>query len=328
MYLFYFDCGTSTTRGYLVQDGKVKSSVKRNIGSKDVSISNDNSILISAMREIYEAVLTEEKLRDCDINSIYASGMVTSPYGLVEVKHAAVPMDSRKMKENIYTYHEKIAFNRNIYLIPGLKTTNNNVTIENIDQINNVRGEEIEVLGIINHIPQNWKSSRYVIILPGSHTHSILMEGDTLLDIFSTFSGELFHAVTKSTILSDSTKAEDHFPDSMSVKMGCSNLKKYGLARSIYIVHAMKVFDVGSNQKRNDCLNAVINASAVQSLSLNIDSKWKGVKNIAVYGDERMLAIYLEAINHFIPELADKVQAIDRNRFNCAAEGLMSIISA
>lgn len=329
MYRFYFDCGTSKTRGYLLRDGDVIGLKSADVGSKDVSIRNDNSILIGSMREIYTEVLGKLQLIDSDVSEIYASGMVTSPFGLVEVSHIVTPVDKRTMKNNIHEYRETKLFNRSIKLIPGVKTAGGAVTVQNIDKVNNVRGEEIEIFGICNHLPQDMKSSRYVIILPGSHTHSVLMEGGTLKDIYSTFSGELFHAVKTSTILSNSTAVQDERPlDMEAVEKGCSNLHKYGLPRAMYQAHAMKVFGVGDNNIRNDYLNAVINGSVVQSLSLNIESMWKDVSGIVVYAGERMAAIYSEAVRLFMPELAGKTTCLNREQINCAVEGLLAIINS
>lgn len=331
MYIVYFDCGTSKTRGYLIEDKKVIGIYKKDIGSKDVSIHNDNTILINGMKNIYDALLISSGLNDSDVSNIYASGMITSPYGLVEIPHAVTPIDKCKMKEYIHVYYESTSFNRNMNLIPGLKTTEAAGSFENIENINNVRGEEIEVMGICSHIPEKWKSSKYIVIIPGSHTHSLMLKGETVLDIYSTFSGELFHAVTSSTILSGSTAADaksDEKVDMSAVTMGCSYLKKYGLARAMYIVHAMKIFDVGDNKIRRDCLNAVINGSVAEALAKNMKNKWKDIKYIAVYGDENILVTYKESIKQLFSYTGVEVLAIDRNKFNCAVEGLISIINS
>ncbi len=333
MYIFYFDCGTSKTRGYLIKDGKIIEIHKKDIGSKDVSIQNDKSVLINGMKIIYDTLLINHNLEDKDICKIYASGMITSPFGLKEVPHAVTPIDKWKMKESIHVHYEDNKFNRDINLILGLKTTKSTGTFENIENINNVRGEEIEVMGILNHIPELWKSSKYIVIIPGSHTHTLMLEGETILDIYSTFSGELFHAVTTSTILSSSTELDNNSDialdfNSNAVAMGCRNLKKYGLARALYIVHAMKIFDVGDNKFRRECLNAVINGSVVESLKLNMNTEWKDIKRIAVYGDENMLLTYKEAIKEFLPELSIEVLALNRDNYNCAFEGLITIINS
>lgn len=332
MYVFYFDCGTSKTRGYLIKNGNIVGINKREIGSKDVSLLKDNTILINAMKYIYDTLLRQHQVIDSDISFIYASGMITSPYGLFEIPHVVVPVDKKRMKEFIYEYYEGSAFQRSIYLIPGLKTSDKKGTFENIESINNVRGEEIEVMGICNYVPREWKTSKYVVVIPGSHTHSILMENETIIDIYSAFSGELFHAVTSATILSGSTTLDnivsDTATDTQAIKKGCEYLKNYGLARAIYIVHAMKIFYVEDNKKRRECLSGIINGAVVESLALNIKNLWKDVKGFVIYGDDKMLATYKEAINFFIPHMKDRVLTLDRNEVNCAVDGLLTIINS
>jgi hypothetical protein len=157
------------------------------------------------------------------------------------------------------------------------------------------------------------------------------MEDENILDIFSMFSGELFHAITTSTILSNSTYVDLYSKNEIDIKTistGCENLNKYGFLRAIYIAHAMKIFDVGDNQLRRDLISSVINASVVQSIGLNITNKWRDVKHIVIYADEKTLSIYREAIRYFIPTLTENIVAINRNNINCAVEGLMSIINS
>lgn len=110
--------------------------------------------------------------------------------------------------------------------------------------------------------------------------------------------------------------------------MGCKYLKNYGFSRAIYIVHAMKIFNVGDNIKRNECLSTVINGAVVESLAMNLENRWKDVKNIAIYGDDRMLKTYKEAIKYFIPDMKENIITLNRNEFNCAVEGLMTIINS
>ena len=45
MYIFYFDSGTSNSRGYLLKDGKVIGMKKISLGSKDVSQSGERSFV-------------------------------------------------------------------------------------------------------------------------------------------------------------------------------------------------------------------------------------------------------------------------------------------
>ena len=58
---------------------------KKNVGSKDSAIAGNNRVLIQGMKELYDEAIKEMQFSKEDIASIYASGMVTSPYGLKEV---------------------------------------------------------------------------------------------------------------------------------------------------------------------------------------------------------------------------------------------------
>lgn len=330
MYYFYWDCGTSKTRGYLISNGKVIDKKQLDIGSKDVSVLNDNKILIQGLKCIYDELLKRSGIEDQDVDSLYASGMVTSPYGLIEVPHAVLPLNIKKIKDSIYKYTEETLFHRQINLIRGAKTEDSHFSLENIAQINNVRGEEIEVLGICNHIPRSWKSSKYVILLPGSHTHAILMENETIIDIFSIFSGEIFHALTNSTILSSSTKIRDKDTqeiDMNAVRLGCNYVKQYGFARAIYIVHAMKIFDVADNAKRRDCLSSIVISSVIQSLQLNLDNKWIDVNRLVVYANRKLLEIYLEGIKEFNSAIQVYPLSIEDLGLTCSVEGFLSLLN-
>jgi len=331
MYQFYCDCGTSNIRGYLIKDKKVFGKKHLGIGSKDVSISNDKRILVEGLKSVYDDLISRLGISDNEVSDLYASGMITSPFGLIEVPHAVLPLDKKKIRESIYTYSEDTLFHRQINLIRGAKTADGRLTLDSIDQINNLRGEEIEVLGICNHIPREWKSSQYIILLPGSHTHAVLMENETLIDIFSTFSGEIFHALTNATILSGSTEAKDETDraiDKKVIQLGCNFVKKYGFARAVYIVHAMKIFDVSDNLIRRDCLSSIVVSSVIESLLLNMKNKWTGVKNVAVYANNNILETYLEVIKQFDPDMNVLSLLIEDSETTCSVEGFIRLINS
>ena len=77
--------------------------------------------------------------------------MATSPSGLQEVEHLSLPAGLRELRENIVSYRENSFFHRELLLIPGLKTCARGVMVspEEAFLVNNVRGEETEILGIL-----------------------------------------------------------------------------------------------------------------------------------------------------------------------------------
>ena len=114
------------------------------------------------------------------MEAIYASGMITSPYGLHEIPHIVLPVTLGEFASHIYCHYERKLFERNIYLVPGIKTVGDDIAF-----VNNTRGEEIEALGALADLEAMGASKKIALILPGSHTHVIL----SLIHIFSAANG-------------------------------------------------------------------------------------------------------------------------------------------
>ena len=131
-YILYFDSGTSNTRAYLLdRDFRICDSAKRTVGSKDSAIAGSNRVLIEGMKILYDQVLEANSLSDGDVEAIYASGMVTSPYGLKEIPHLVLPMTVQDFADSLYPFHEDTCFHRDIFLVPGLKTLSDDFSFVN-----------------------------------------------------------------------------------------------------------------------------------------------------------------------------------------------------
>ena len=129
-HILYFDSGTSNTRAYLLdREFRICDSAKRAVGSKDSAIAGTNRVLIEGMKALYDQVLAANSLTDGDVEAIYASGMVTSPYGLKEVPHLVLPMTVRDFADSLYPFHEDTCFHRDIFLVPGLKTLSDDFSL-------------------------------------------------------------------------------------------------------------------------------------------------------------------------------------------------------
>ena len=343
MYILYFDSGTTNSRGYILElnddtavsgGAHISASKKIPLGSKDVSQTGDRTLLPCGLKKLYDDVLSEAGLTDGDISKIYASGMITSPFGLIEVPHALVPFGPAELAAAVYPFEEKEFFRRTIHLVPGAKTAEGRISMEELPGVNNVRGEEIEAIGIKNFVPAEWKEGKYIILFPGSHTHALLFEGDRIIDILSNFSGEVFHAITTATILSGSTRLTEEeeaagpaVPAAETVCAGLDALRRYGFARASYIVHASKIFDACDNRTRRDMLSAIIVGTVFQSLALNIENKWTDVTRLAIYGDDTALLTCSEAAKVFLPQLETAQISNNQEGIVCSVEGILNIIA-
>ena len=330
MYTFYFDSGTSNSRGYLLQGKQIIARKKIPLGSKDVSQTGDRKLLPKGLKSLYDQVLKDAGITDRDVAKIYASGMISSPFGLVEVPHTMTPFGAGDLAKAIYPFQENAYFKRTIYIIPGAKTAEGHISLQEIASVNNVRGEEIEAMGVKDFLPESWRTGKYIILFPGSHTHALLFEKEKVVDILSNFSGEIFYALTTSTVLSGSTRVdageEAVLPDKEAVASGLEALKKRGFARAVYTVHATKIFDAATNRQRRDMLSAIITGTVFQSLALHLQNSWQDVKRLAVYGDASSIFTCIQAAGIFTPEL--EIRSVDPQSEErvCSVEGLFHII--
>lgn len=303
MYFVYFDSGTSNTRGYLISHSKDVDVVDVRecaVGSKDSSISGSNQVLMTALKELYDSLLVRNGISDESVQRIYASGMVTSPFGIKEVPHITTPVSLKRIHAQIYRHYEKMYFEREIYLIPGVKTISDDfaINMENVCNVNNMRGEETEVFGILPELKSAFSRSGVAIVFPGSHTQIVYVKQGEIKDILSTFSGELYHAISTRTILSGSVNCDNEVLDEEMVMWGFRNLKDFGISRALYIAHATKIFDVCSNQQRMSYLEGVISGSVVQAFEQTAYKNWTDLEYVLIAASNpRVARVYERILN-------------------------------
>lgn len=320
-YIFYYDSGTSNTRLYVLDHNlEVLHVNKKNVGSKDSAIAGNNRVLIQGMKELYDEAIKEMQFSKEDIASIYASGMVTSPYGLKEVPHLELPLTAQEFANSVVPFFEDTCFNEEILLIPGLKTVN-----KDFSYVNNMRGEEIEIFGTLDEL-KSLNKSNIALFFPGSHTHITYIQDDKITDIISNFTGELFYALKTATILSPILKADLNELDEAMVRKGVENLISFGFNRAIYICHAMRIFNEGTEKERFSYAEGVVNGGIRQSLEYYCKHFWKECQTAAVVGDEfmyRLFSIIFEG-SEYIKEII-WLPISDKKSY--AVEGLKKIIS-
>jgi len=304
MFNIYVDSGTSNTRAYLIKDFELIDTAAVSVGTKDSAISGSNCVLLSAMKECYDKLLINNGLQDRDIEGLWASGMVTNTFGIIEVEHVSVPVDAHKLLDSIYIHYEDKFFKRKMMLIRGAKTARPGeaVTIDNISRMNNVRGEEIEVVGMVatGILP---KGKDCVMISPGSHTHICHVVNGAIVDIVSNFTGELNYAIKKDTILGGELSDKETGMEPEYVNKGYQYLKRYGICRALYITHATKVFDVCSDEIRSQIMAGIVSGSVIGLLAMRIAEAWKGVENIIIIGGKSYVESYRILCETVIPHI-------------------------
>ena len=149
-FIAYFDSGTTNSRLFLLDENlNVIGMTKKMIGARDSAISGNNRLLVSSLYEMYQGLLKENGISDNEVSDVFLSGMITSVYGIKEIPHILLPVDSKTLAEGVATVNEDMFFKRDVHLICGVKTSG-----KEISDVGNMRGEETELVGLADKLKQ------------------------------------------------------------------------------------------------------------------------------------------------------------------------------
>ena len=285
----YFDVGTTNLRLYLLDERlETLAVLRRALGARDAAIAGSRRPLLEGMGEAYRQVLKDAGAADGDVKAVYASGMVTSPYGLREIPHFPAPATAEEFaRGGVTPCFEPEVFGRELWLVAGLKTVG-----ADISSPNNTRGEEIETLGVLPELERRFPGRQAAVILPGSHTHVLLAGQGRLEGILSTFTGELFQAIREETVLAPVLETPSDHPDPDAVALGMENLERYGFNRALYIGHAMRVFEEGTPHSRRCYCEAVISGGVIQALDACCRERWSACDAALVVAGPYMAELF------------------------------------
>jgi len=179
MRLVGVDWGTSSLRAYLIEeDGQV---LEQSSGPDGIANCGGD----------YEQTLLRHIgpwVAQSGITNIVMSGMITSKHGWVETPYLPVPVDQQALVDALV--HRRTTQGLDLWFAPGIRFDRDQRTVDVI------RGEETQVLARLASVPDE-----ELVVLPGSHSKWILIQGGEIT-WFSTFlTGELFAAVAGHTLL-------------------------------------------------------------------------------------------------------------------------------
>ncbi|MCR5289118.1 MAG: 2-dehydro-3-deoxygalactonokinase [Treponema sp.] len=301
MYKVYFDSGTTNSRIYVIDDsGTLIRTTKKAVGSKDTVLKNDKQYLVRELYALYSSTLADLHIDDSQVSSIWLSGMVTSKNGIVEVPYVAIPVTPSILADNIFEYDETTYFCRKLFFIPGIKSVPKGISIDfsNVDLVNNMRGEETEIMGILSKgIAQK---DTCAIVLPGSHTQIAVLQDGAIVHIISSITGELYKAIKEQTILSEGLVPLDTSVDEEMVILGYKNLSTYGFNRALYIVRTLLLFTKATDYQRSSYLEGVINGGVLQAIQAVLGKTTK--VNIFLAGGSSQYQIYSTIAKQYYPQ--------------------------
>lgn len=203
-YLITIDGGTTNTRVYLWnEDGICLNSVKAEAGVRLTSMDGgSNAALKASIKEALGKLLENNKITYADVNAVYASGMITSREGLIELPHLTAPAGKKEFLENLVEVEIPDVCEKPIKFIRGLKNRDyTNPDLAQIEELDVMRGEETETLGLLDLFGYE---NGCLFALPGSHSKFVSVDDQgNMVGCISSLAGEILSAVTNYTILAD-----------------------------------------------------------------------------------------------------------------------------
>jgi len=223
------DGGTSTTRISLCKDFKIMGTKKLAIGVR--SAIDNKPLLEEKIKAGITELLAENSITEEDVHRIFASGMISSEFGLCPLEHATIPISIYELKNTA----REICIDK-ISSIPFVFVRGIKKLAKNPLECDVIRGEETEIAGIFD--------TRYggsVYILPGSHSKVVRVNSQGIITDFSTLmTGEMIFALSESTILKDAVDLScDEISDEYLL-LGYRYANEVGINKALFKARILK----------------------------------------------------------------------------------------
>ncbi len=195
-----------------------------------------------------------------EVCHVMISGMASSTIGWRELPYSPVPLQL----DGSNVGHERIALKTKddrefeVFLISGVRTDRDIM-----------RGEETEVLGILNHPLYVRHARSSVIVLPGTHSKHILVQDGRIIDWHTFMTGELFEVLTTATILKATTEISSDEPNSPveagdAFREGVVEGFDSGMEAGIFRARVRGVLDGASNAANREFLSGLLIGSELR----------------------------------------------------------------
>ena len=159
---------------------------------------------------------------------VYASGMIGSNVGWIEVPYVQAPAGRADLARGaVPTQIGKVP----VYIVPGVTCRR---SFDGEPDI--LRGEEIELLGLAAlHVMDGW------VAFPGTHTKWVRLENGRLLDFFTSMSGEIFDRLIAKGLLASIVVGEATEGDAFLAGVNAGRARRLGVGTLLFGARAQVV---------------------------------------------------------------------------------------
>jgi 2-dehydro-3-deoxygalactonokinase len=277
--ILLIDGGTTNTRFTLMEGEKVLLRTERKIGAADKKQGSQNELLRQAVKSEIQELQASSGLA---IGEIYASGMITSANGLMEIPHILAPAGLFDLARCMHTCNLEDVSPVPFRFVPGIKFTG-----ESAGDTDMLRGEEAEVFGAV----AAEDTDRSILFLHfGSHNKLIHYQQGKIVRAITTMSGELLWALKESTILKSSLCDLNDFALSESdVLKGFQEVQDSGLTRTLFETRILNVLHGAGQDRALSFLYGALMASDMQAFAPLFREQ---VDQVVLYGRDRFVDVF------------------------------------
>ncbi|MDL2220543.1 2-dehydro-3-deoxygalactonokinase [Eubacteriales bacterium OttesenSCG-928-N14] len=293
------DTGTSNTRAVLWEADAVVSICRRPVGVQSTATQGSNDLLKKAIRECITELLSNVKIGYEDVRHIIASGMITSNVGLVEIPHCIAPVGVDELSRAIAVIEIADICPMPIWFIPGVKNNVPHVTMQTLETMDIMRGEEVESIALL---ARYGIAGNCLLILPGSHTKFVYIDAHgRIAGCLTTLTGELLNCVITQTILSDAVQRQflnDTGYDFDCLIAGYENAKRVGMARALFSGRVLNQFITKEQGKAASYLYGCILQSDIAAMESTSVFRLDGQTRIVIGGSSILRRALVDLLHH------------------------------
>jgi 2-dehydro-3-deoxygalactonokinase len=276
------DSGTTSTRAWVVDSGKVLAAASTRGGAKDVARGQEFELL-SSVRSVCEGALGDCGRWWDDVRAVVAFGMITSELGLEEVSHLVAPADRRALVEAMRRVDE--ALPAPVYLVPGVRSDGQNLTETDL-----MRGEETEVVGLLS---LESVDPPLLYVSTGSHTKFVAVDARERIEwSMTTLSGELLWALHRETILSELVDPAGDIRDMDALEEGARVEESAGVNRALFTARLLNRIRGATPDTCSAFVHGILAGSDLRSLRTALQARSQSPTRVVVGGNSALARAY------------------------------------
>lgn len=292
------DCGTTNTRVYIIDsENKIVAQGARKVGVRNTSMTGSKDTLRAGVCEAIVEAAGNAGIAPESLEFAIASGMITSEIGLMEIPHLVAPIGLEELAANaqLVPGGEVLPLDIPILFIRGIRNNyGDNATLHDIRNVDFMRGEETQVMGILEDFAVTEPVN---VIVLSSHTKIIHANAaGKIVASLTTISGQLYEAILKETMIGKSltennTEQSGGYSFEEVVAIATEVVTEVGLDRCMMIPRFMQVLLTTDYKERNLFLDTGI---AVDDMKIISEFERQGhvAKTFILFGHASRCKLY------------------------------------